>query len=203
MPVHSTTIFTLAYLLPLSLAHLPQQKKHYLNMLSSKTNALLTHTLASFWRKQSCIYLRFPSPYVICADYYMYKAPLRLARFSRPVESPGGTGGMSYTAARGILLQLTRLSPAVPRAFCLIRVAPGCHMWGISVPSHTIPQRGAKKSVPERFPWSAWRNRRLARIRAALIATLGWKSTKPIKTRRPAVPPTCRGAENRANRNGA
>ena len=23
-------------------------------MLSSKTNALLTHTLASFWRKQSC-----------------------------------------------------------------------------------------------------------------------------------------------------
>ena len=54
MPVHSTTIFTLAYLLPLPLAHLPQQKKHYLNMLSSKTNALLTHTLASFWRKQSC-----------------------------------------------------------------------------------------------------------------------------------------------------
>ena len=34
MPVHSTTIFTLAYLLPLSLVHLPQQKKHYLNMLS-------------------------------------------------------------------------------------------------------------------------------------------------------------------------
>ena len=30
------------------------KKKHYLNMLSSKTNALLTHTLASFWRKQSC-----------------------------------------------------------------------------------------------------------------------------------------------------
>ena len=58
MPVHSTTIFTLAYLLPLSLAHLPQQqKKHYLNMLSSKTNALLPHTLASFWRKQSCFYL--------------------------------------------------------------------------------------------------------------------------------------------------
>ena len=24
-------------------------------MLSSKTNALLTHTLASFWRKQSCV----------------------------------------------------------------------------------------------------------------------------------------------------
>ena len=31
-----------------------------------------------------------------------------------PAESPGGTGRMSYTAARGILLQLTRLSPAVP-----------------------------------------------------------------------------------------
>ena len=57
MPFHSTTIFTLTYLLPLSLAHLPQQKKHYLNMLSSKTNALLTHTLASFWRKQSCCIL--------------------------------------------------------------------------------------------------------------------------------------------------
>ena len=63
MPVHSTTIFTLAYLLPLSLAHLPQQKKHYLNMLSSKTNALLTHTLASFWRKQSC-------PGLICVIKY-------------------------------------------------------------------------------------------------------------------------------------
>ena len=24
-------------------------------MLSSKTNALLTHTLASFWREQSCV----------------------------------------------------------------------------------------------------------------------------------------------------
>ena len=28
-------------------------------MLSSKTNALLTHTLASFWRKQSCIVFTF------------------------------------------------------------------------------------------------------------------------------------------------
>ena len=54
IPFHSTTIFTLAYLLPLSLAHLPQQKKHHLNLLSSITKALLTHTLASFWRKQSC-----------------------------------------------------------------------------------------------------------------------------------------------------
>ena len=27
-------------------------------MLSSKTNALLTHTLASFWRKQSCLLLQ-------------------------------------------------------------------------------------------------------------------------------------------------
>ena len=29
-------------------------KKHHLNLLSSITKALLTHTLASFWRKQSC-----------------------------------------------------------------------------------------------------------------------------------------------------
>ena len=62
MPFHSTTIFTLAYLLPLSLAHLPQQK-HYLNMLSSKTNALLT--LASFWRKQSCLSLGHET--MVCA----------------------------------------------------------------------------------------------------------------------------------------
>ena len=54
MPFHSTTIFTLAYLLPLSLGHLPQQT-HHLNLLSSITKALLTHTLASFWRKQSCL----------------------------------------------------------------------------------------------------------------------------------------------------
>ena len=58
MPFHSTTIFTLAYLIPLSLAHLPQQqKKHHLNVLSSITKALLTHTLASFWRKQFCLLL--------------------------------------------------------------------------------------------------------------------------------------------------
>ena len=30
-------------------------KKHHLNLLSSITKALLTHTLASFWRKQSCL----------------------------------------------------------------------------------------------------------------------------------------------------
>ena len=59
MPFHSTTIFTLAYLLPLSLAHLPQNKKYHLNFLSSITKALLTHTLASFWRKQSCKWLEW------------------------------------------------------------------------------------------------------------------------------------------------
>ena len=53
MLFHSTTIFTLAHLLPLSLARLPQQKKTPYK-LSSITKALLTHTLASFWRKQSC-----------------------------------------------------------------------------------------------------------------------------------------------------
>ena len=31
-------------------------KKHHLNLLSSITKALLTHTLASFWRKQSCFF---------------------------------------------------------------------------------------------------------------------------------------------------
>ena len=55
-PFHPSTIFTLAYLLPLSLVHPPQQK-HHLNFLSSITKALLTHTLASFWRKQSCFFL--------------------------------------------------------------------------------------------------------------------------------------------------
>ena len=57
MPFHSATILTLAYLLPLSLAHSSSTttKKHHLNLLSSTTKALLTHTLASFWRKQPCI----------------------------------------------------------------------------------------------------------------------------------------------------
>ena len=59
---------------------------------------------------------------------------------------------MSYTAARGILLQLTRLSSAVPRAFCLIRVASECHMKEISVHRHTIPRRGAKKIGPRAIP---------------------------------------------------
>ena len=31
-------------------------QKHRLNLLSSITKALLTHTLASFWRKQSCLH---------------------------------------------------------------------------------------------------------------------------------------------------
>ena len=56
MPFHSTTIFTLAYLLPLSLAHLPQQKYNKnKNLPSSITKQLLTHILAFFWRKQSCL----------------------------------------------------------------------------------------------------------------------------------------------------
>ena len=56
---------------------------------------------------------------------------------------------MSTTAARGIL---TRLWPAVPRAFCLIRVASGCHVSEISVHRHTIPRRGAKKIGPRTIP---------------------------------------------------
>ena len=48
------TIFTLTHLLPLSLAHLPQQKHHHLTLLFSITKTLLMHTLASFWKKQSC-----------------------------------------------------------------------------------------------------------------------------------------------------
>ena len=55
-------------------------------------------------------------------------SPVAISAIFCPAESPGGAGGISYTAARGILLQLTRLSPAVPRAFCLIRVASGGHM---------------------------------------------------------------------------
>ena len=56
--------------------------------------------------------------------------------------------------------------------------------------AHNSAARRKKKSVPERFLRSPWRNRRVAQICTALIATLGWKSTKPIKTRCPAVPPT-------------
>ena len=39
-------------------------------MLSSKTNALLTHTLASFWRKQSC-----------CCCRVCHRSAIRLARW--------------------------------------------------------------------------------------------------------------------------
>ena len=55
-------------------------------------------------------------------------SPVAISAIFCPAESPSGGGRRSYTGARGILLQLTRLSPAVPRAFCLIRVASGCHM---------------------------------------------------------------------------
>ena len=41
MPFHSSTIFTLAYLLALSLAHLPQQKKHHFNWLSYITKSMV------------------------------------------------------------------------------------------------------------------------------------------------------------------
>ena len=46
-------------------------------------------------------------------------SPVAISAIFSPAESPGGAGGMSYTAVRRILLQLTRLSPAVPRAFML------------------------------------------------------------------------------------
>ena len=60
-----------------------------------------------------------------------------------------------------------------------------------------------KKSFPERFLWSVWRNRRVARIHATLIPTLGWKSTKPIETRHPAVPPTAqRDRKSRLSQRG-
>ena len=61
MSFHSTTIFTSAHLLPLSLAHLPN--KTNLNLLSSITKVLLTHTLASFWGKQSCFTYMDPLTY--------------------------------------------------------------------------------------------------------------------------------------------
>ena len=48
VPVH---VIVTNNLLPLSLAHRPQQK-HHSNLLFSITKTLLTHTIASFWRKQ-------------------------------------------------------------------------------------------------------------------------------------------------------
>ena len=47
-PFHSATIFTLAHMIPLSLAHLRQQQ-HHLNSLFSITKTLLAHTLAVCW----------------------------------------------------------------------------------------------------------------------------------------------------------
>ena len=82
-------------------------------------------------------------------------------------------------------------------------VEQGHYIKNFCLQAHNSAARREKKSAPERFLWSAWRNRRVARIRAALIATLGWKSTKPIKTRRPAVPPIApRGRKSRQSQRG-
>ena len=57
MPFHSTTIYHISIAASsVTCSSSTTKKKHYLNMLSSKTNALLMHTLASFWRKQSCYF---------------------------------------------------------------------------------------------------------------------------------------------------
>ena len=54
----------------MSLAHLPQlKKKPTIYHPLFKKKALLTHTLASFWRKQSCISMNSESvPNIFCYD---------------------------------------------------------------------------------------------------------------------------------------
>ena len=120
----------------------------------------------------------------------MCKAPLRLARFCVPRNR------------QAVRVECNTLPRAVfccnwrdyRQWYCARFAYSGWHRDAICKKflSTGTQFRGAVQttSVPERFLWSAWRNRRVARIRAALIATLGWKSTKPIKMRRPAVPPT-------------
>ena len=44
-------------------------KKHILNLLSSITKTLLTHTLACFWRKQSCIWFLLGIMILQCHKY--------------------------------------------------------------------------------------------------------------------------------------
>ena len=45
-------------------------------MLSSETNALLTHTLASFWRKQSCLGLGHETMVsAVCLSIFSCAAP--------------------------------------------------------------------------------------------------------------------------------
>ena len=86
--------------------------------------------------KSVCARQTIENRYVWYLSYRCYGirdlSPVAINAIFCPAESPVGAGGMSYTAARGILLQLTRLSPglslAVPCAFCLIRVASGCHV---------------------------------------------------------------------------
>ena len=74
---------------------------------------------------------RFLLPYLralclsACSGNFVVGLPIYRAPYSPvainaifcPAESPGGAGGMSYTAARDILLQFTRLSPAVVKGF--------------------------------------------------------------------------------------
>ena len=118
------------------------------------------------------------------------KAPLRLARFSVP-RNRQAVRAECHILPRAVFCcnwrdyhqrYRTRFAYSGwhPEAICEKFLSTGTQFRGAA----------RKKSVPERFLWSAWRNRPVARIRAALIATLGWKSTKPIKMRRPAVPPT-------------
>ena len=92
-------LFILAYLLPLSLAQLPQQK-HHLNLLSSISKALLTHTLASFWRKQSCCHLlcqpvgdvhRHLSVYILATPTHAVGSPYLLQEVRD--RTNGGDGG--------------------------------------------------------------------------------------------------------------
>ena len=70
--------------------------------------------------------------------------PVAISHIFCPAESPGGAGGMSYTAARGILLQLTQLS----RVLFEIRMQTLdtlVGMYEISVHRHTIPRHRTKK----------------------------------------------------------
>ena len=105
---------------------------------------------AMFIRITSTKYLCYRCP---CSRYWHFTkisfwsnaiSPVAISATFCPAESPGGAGGLSYTAARGILLQLTRLSPAVPRAL-VNQSGIGMPCVRISVHRHTIPRRGAKK----------------------------------------------------------
>ena len=110
---------------------------------------------------------------------------------------------MSCTNARGILLQLTRLSPAVPRAFCLIMVASIPYVRNFCPQAHNSAARREKNrsqsdSCDPRCGIAGWRGSAPRQLQHLVENQLNRLKRAAQRYRLPR-----RGTKNRANRNGA